>query len=160
MLHRSLTALFAIAALSLTAAAAQSSAWPQDFEPVLASFWAGRYDDVRLFCQEQVRAADPQRRREANLLLTLVALRDGSRSERSEALGRIEALASESPDAARRPEVLLAEPGALEVAKSLKSRGHAVFNRSGIAATQAVSRSADGLQGGSDPRKGGRPAGY
>jgi gamma-glutamyltranspeptidase/glutathione hydrolase len=58
------------------------------------------------------------------------------------------------------PEVLLAEPGALEVAKSLKARGHAVFNRSGIAATQAVSRNADGLQGGSDPRKGGRPAGY
>ena len=58
------------------------------------------------------------------------------------------------------PNTLFAEPDILKRARALESRGHAVQQRSGIAATQAVSRQADGLRGGSDPRKGGRPAGY
>jgi gamma-glutamyltranspeptidase/glutathione hydrolase len=58
------------------------------------------------------------------------------------------------------PEILFAEPGVFESVKLLEGRGHTVRPRSVIAATQAVSRSADGLRGGSDPRKGGRPAGF
>jgi gamma-glutamyltranspeptidase/glutathione hydrolase len=42
----------------------------------------------------------------------------------------------------------------------LDQRGHHVRLLEGASAVQAVSRRAVGLQGGSDPRKGGRPAGY
>jgi len=59
------------------------------------------------------------------------------------------------------PNSLYAERDLFErVGQSLKQRGHAVVQRSGLAATQAVSKTKDGLQGGSDPRKGGKPAGY
>lgn len=58
------------------------------------------------------------------------------------------------------PNILFAEPSVFEQTTTLSDRGHVVEKRSGIAATQAVSRKADGLRGGSDPRKGGRPAGY
>lgn len=42
----------------------------------------------------------------------------------------------------------------------LTKLGHKTQKRSGGSASQAVSRSADGLRAGSDPRKGGRPAGW
>lgn len=46
-----------------------------------------------------------------------------------------------------------------EVADDLKQRGHDVVKSGNMAACQAVAGSSDGLSGGSDPRKHGRPAG-
>jgi len=46
-----------------------------------------------------------------------------------------------------------------EVADDLKRRGHDVEKSSNLAACQAVAGSNNGLAGGSDPRKHGRPAG-
>ncbi|MCA9074579.1 MAG: gamma-glutamyltransferase [Planctomycetaceae bacterium] len=59
------------------------------------------------------------------------------------------------------PETLFAEPELLPSLKSqLETRGHVVKHREKLAATQAASRTAGGVSGASDPRKGGRPAGY
>ncbi|MCL4115740.1 UNVERIFIED_CONTAM: hypothetical protein GTU68_019760 [Idotea baltica] len=46
-----------------------------------------------------------------------------------------------------------------QVAEELKRRGHQVVKSEGLAAAQAVSGTPEGLQGGSDPRKHGQPAG-
>lgn len=59
------------------------------------------------------------------------------------------------------PDVLFMEEGLFDkTADALKQRGHAVQLRSKLAACQAAWRSSSGLQGGSDPRKHGRPAGF
>ncbi|HUG94009.1 MAG TPA: gamma-glutamyltransferase [Planctomycetaceae bacterium] len=59
------------------------------------------------------------------------------------------------------PDVLSVEdPLYGEVRGPLERRGHKVERRNRLAVVQAVSRSPDGLRGASDPRKGGRPAGY
>ncbi|MFG0334722.1 MAG: gamma-glutamyltransferase [Maioricimonas sp. JB049] len=47
-----------------------------------------------------------------------------------------------------------------KVGPRLEKIGHTVNSSSGLAASQAASRSEDGLRGGSDPRKGGQPAGW
>ncbi|QDU40616.1 Gamma-glutamyltranspeptidase precursor [Maioricimonas rarisocia] len=47
-----------------------------------------------------------------------------------------------------------------KVGPRLEKIGHEVKSSSGLAASQAASRSEDGLRGGSDPRKGGQPAGW
>jgi gamma-glutamyltranspeptidase/glutathione hydrolase len=47
-----------------------------------------------------------------------------------------------------------------ELRQPLEGRGHVVVGQSALATTQAVSRDERGLYGGSDPRKGGMPAGY
>ncbi|MEZ6059766.1 MAG: gamma-glutamyltransferase [Planctomycetaceae bacterium] len=57
-------------------------------------------------------------------------------------------------------ELLLEEAIPDAVARDLQSRGHAVKRSSGLAAAQAAARDASGLTGGSDPRKGGKPAGF
>ena len=44
--------------------------------------------------------------------------------------------------------------------EELKRLGHRVVVRGNLAAAQAAARSDEGVAGGSDPRKGGRPAGY
>ena len=60
------------------------------------------------------------------------------------------------------PNTLLLEPGVMaQFGESLqKQYGHAVSQSSGLAATQAASRSDDGLRAASDPRKHGQAAGY
>jgi gamma-glutamyltranspeptidase / glutathione hydrolase len=59
------------------------------------------------------------------------------------------------------PDELLLERGLFEkLRKPLAAKGHTVRLRNSLSATQAASRGPAGLQGGSDPRKGGRPAGY
>jgi gamma-glutamyltranspeptidase/glutathione hydrolase len=60
------------------------------------------------------------------------------------------------------PDTLLLEPGVMaESGEVLQKRyGHAVSQSSGLAATQAASRSDDGLRAASDPRKHGQAAGY
>jgi gamma-glutamyltranspeptidase/glutathione hydrolase len=57
------------------------------------------------------------------------------------------------------PNELLLEPPLKAVGKRLESKGHAVRQASSLAATQAASRNGELLQGGSDPRKHGTPAG-
>jgi gamma-glutamyltranspeptidase/glutathione hydrolase len=59
------------------------------------------------------------------------------------------------------PEPLLVEPPLFDAVKSaLEKKGHAVERADNLAATQAAWRNADGLRGASDPRKGGKAAGY
>lgn len=59
------------------------------------------------------------------------------------------------------PNVLDLEPRLYrDLRDPLTAFGHKIQERNGNAVTQAVSRSPDGLQAGSDPRKGGRPAGW
>lgn len=60
------------------------------------------------------------------------------------------------------PDTLLLEPEAMsESGETLQKKyGHAVSQSSGLAATQAASRSKDGLRAASDPRKHGQAAGY
>jgi gamma-glutamyltranspeptidase/glutathione hydrolase len=59
------------------------------------------------------------------------------------------------------PETLYVEPELLpKVEQPLTAKGHQVGRRSDIAAVQAAMRSPEGLFGGSDPDKGGRPAGW
>ncbi len=58
-------------------------------------------------------------------------------------------------------EMLFVEPELLPSVKTpLEERGHMVTHREKLAATQAASRTAAGVSGASDPRKGGRPAGH
>ena len=57
-------------------------------------------------------------------------------------------------------ELLLEEPLKATLSKDLEQRGHRVASRGKLAAAQAAARGEDGLSGGSDPRKGGRHAGY
>jgi len=59
------------------------------------------------------------------------------------------------------PQRLELEPGfPAEVAPALEALGHQVNRRGESGVVQAASRHPEGLQGGSDPRKQGRPAGY
>jgi gamma-glutamyltranspeptidase/glutathione hydrolase len=59
------------------------------------------------------------------------------------------------------PEELLLEDGlAAPIREELKRLGHHVVVRGSLAAAQAAARSDEGVTGGSDPRKGGKPAGY
>lgn len=59
------------------------------------------------------------------------------------------------------PNVLDLEPRLhRDLRDPLTAFGHKTQERNGNAVTQAVSRSPDGLRAGSDPRKGGRPAGW
>jgi gamma-glutamyltranspeptidase/glutathione hydrolase len=59
------------------------------------------------------------------------------------------------------PQVVLLETGfEPQVGAGLESRGHLVERTSGVGNVQAVQRRDDGLFGASDPRKGGRPAGW
>ncbi|MFN5300101.1 MAG: gamma-glutamyltransferase [Planctomycetaceae bacterium] len=59
------------------------------------------------------------------------------------------------------PHRLELEPGfPAEVAEELERRGHAVNRRGESGVVQATARGPDGLRGGSDPRKHGRPAGH
>lgn len=59
------------------------------------------------------------------------------------------------------PDVLSLEPSLVEPLRGrLAERGHTVERTSGVAVVQAAVRRPDGLQGASDPRKGGRPAGW
>jgi gamma-glutamyltranspeptidase/glutathione hydrolase len=59
------------------------------------------------------------------------------------------------------PDELLVEELLQEsLVEPLKQRGHRVAVRGNLAAAQAAARGGNGLFGGSDPRKGGRPAGY
>lgn len=58
------------------------------------------------------------------------------------------------------PDEILFESGLQPFAEGLRQRGHRVKLSSGLAATQALKRTADGLEPASDPRKFGRPAGY
>lgn len=59
------------------------------------------------------------------------------------------------------PNELLMEPPLFrELGEGMRRRGHEVKSRGELAVSQAVSRQSDGLRGGSDPRKHGRPAGY
>jgi gamma-glutamyltranspeptidase/glutathione hydrolase len=59
------------------------------------------------------------------------------------------------------PDELLVERSLADAIKDeLTERGHDVRPFGGIATTQAVRRSPAGVSGGSDPRRGGRPAGY
>jgi len=60
------------------------------------------------------------------------------------------------------PNELLLEPELKNrLGKELEKRGHKVQQSNGLAATQGAARSSDGtLQGGSDPRKNGQPAGF
>ena len=59
------------------------------------------------------------------------------------------------------PNSLMLEESLLsELRQPLEARGHVLVERSSLGTTQAVSRSELGLFGGSDPRKGGMPAGY
>ena len=58
------------------------------------------------------------------------------------------------------PDDLLLEASLFDkLATELQRRGHHVVKSSGLAASQAVSLLPTGLQGGSDPRKHGQPAG-
>jgi gamma-glutamyltranspeptidase/glutathione hydrolase len=58
------------------------------------------------------------------------------------------------------PNDLLLEPALQKsVGSSLSAKGHTVKSASALAATQAAAREASELFGGSDPRKGGQPAG-
>lgn len=59
------------------------------------------------------------------------------------------------------PDELLLEPQLFErIGAELTSRGHRVVRSTSLAATQAAARSDTIIQGGSDPRKHGQPAGY
>jgi gamma-glutamyltranspeptidase/glutathione hydrolase len=59
------------------------------------------------------------------------------------------------------PDELLVERSLADAIKDeLTERAHDVRPFGGIATTQAVCRSPAGVSGGSDPRRGGRPAGY
>jgi gamma-glutamyltranspeptidase/glutathione hydrolase len=59
------------------------------------------------------------------------------------------------------PEELLLEPRlAAEVAEQMERRGHVTRVRAELSVTQAAGRSANGVRGASDSRKGGRPAGH
>ncbi|MEQ9406842.1 MAG: gamma-glutamyltransferase [Fuerstiella sp.] len=59
------------------------------------------------------------------------------------------------------PNELLLEPALFEVqGNALRQRGHLIKRNSSLAASQAASRNASGLHGGSDPRKHGTPAGF
>jgi gamma-glutamyltranspeptidase/glutathione hydrolase len=59
------------------------------------------------------------------------------------------------------PEELLLEDGlAAPIREEMKRLGHHVVVRGSLAAAQAAARSDEGVTGGSDPRKGGKPAGY
>jgi gamma-glutamyltranspeptidase / glutathione hydrolase len=59
------------------------------------------------------------------------------------------------------PNTLFLEEPLLPVLRQpLEQRGHEIAVRDSVGTTQAVSRTATGLYGGSDPRKGGIPAGY
>ncbi len=59
------------------------------------------------------------------------------------------------------PATLFVEPALSRALKEpLEQRGHVVKVRGKLAATQAVVRTKDGVTGASDPRKGGRPAGF
>lgn len=59
------------------------------------------------------------------------------------------------------PDVLDLEPRLYrDLHETLTMLGHKTQERNGNAVTQAVSRGTDGLRAGSDPRKGGRPAGW
>lgn len=59
------------------------------------------------------------------------------------------------------PDTLLVETPLFEdVSAALERKQHSVKRSSGLAVSQAVSRSNDGLRGASDPRKHGRAAGY
>lgn len=59
------------------------------------------------------------------------------------------------------PDVMYVEDPLYEsVRAALERRDHLVERRNGFSVSQAVSRSPDGLRGGSDPRRGGQPAGF
>jgi gamma-glutamyltranspeptidase/glutathione hydrolase len=59
------------------------------------------------------------------------------------------------------PDELLLEPALFGAAgQTLSGFGHAVQRHGSLAASQAAARTADGLAGGSDPRKHGQPAGH
>ncbi|MEW4528700.1 gamma-glutamyltransferase [Maioricimonas sp. JC845] len=57
-------------------------------------------------------------------------------------------------------ELLIERPIRSKVGPRLEKIGHEVKSSSGLAASQAAALSEDGLRGGSDPRKGGQPAGW
>lgn len=57
-------------------------------------------------------------------------------------------------------ELLLEEPLKTALTEAVEQRGHRVAGRGNLAAAQAAALGKDALFGGSDPRKGGRPAGY
>jgi len=62
-----------------------------------------------------------------------------------------------------RPNTLQLEPALFENAelvKNLTALGHDVTLRKVVASVQIIRRSKDAVQAGSDPRKGGTPAGY
>lgn len=58
------------------------------------------------------------------------------------------------------PNELLMEPALENLSAAIEIKGHAVKRSSSLAATQAASREHDRLQGGTDPRKHGAPAGH
>lgn len=57
-------------------------------------------------------------------------------------------------------ELLVEDPLYGRLQKKLQAFGHKVTRRNSLSATQAAKRTAQGLTGGSDPRKSGRPAGH
>jgi gamma-glutamyltranspeptidase/glutathione hydrolase len=57
-------------------------------------------------------------------------------------------------------DLLLEEPLKTALSEPMEQRGHRVVARGSLAAAQAAARNDKGLWGGSDPRKGGRPAGW
>lgn len=59
------------------------------------------------------------------------------------------------------PNELLLEPTLFDtLSRQMQTRGHRTIRRTELAASQSASRTDSGLQGGSDPRKHGRPAGF
>ncbi len=58
------------------------------------------------------------------------------------------------------PDQVLLEPGLKAMTPLLSAKGHRVQPAAGLAATQAVRRTAAGIEPASDPRKSGQPAGY
>jgi gamma-glutamyltranspeptidase/glutathione hydrolase len=58
------------------------------------------------------------------------------------------------------PDTLRLEAGILELTPGLEATGHTVKKIGGVGVVQAIVVHEDGLEPASDPRKGGRPAGW
>ena len=58
------------------------------------------------------------------------------------------------------PDTLRLEAGILELTPGLEATGHTVKEIGGVGVVQAIVVHEDGLEPASDPRKGGRPAGW